>query len=91
MAKLCMGCMNPLPQGSEVCAVCGYDPATAHNPENALSTATVLQEHYIVGRCMGEYSDHLLYIGYDRQLKEPCFIQEFYSGSISQRDSPRPR
>ncbi len=87
MAKLCMGCMNPLPQGSEVCAVCGYDPATAKNPENALATATVLQEHYIVGRCMGEYSDHLLYLGYDRQLKEPCFIQEFYSSSISQRDT----
>ncbi|MBQ8753147.1 MAG: hypothetical protein IJZ13_08605, partial [Clostridia bacterium] len=87
MAKLCMGCMNPLPQGNETCTVCGYDPATDRNPENCLPAASVLQEHYIVGRCMGEYSDHILYLGYDRQLKEPCFIQEFFPGSISRRDT----
>ncbi len=89
MAKLCMGCMNPLPQGSqgEPCAVCGYDPATEHNPEHCLPTAAMLQGHYIVGRFMGEASDHLLYLGYDRQLKEPCFIQEFYPGAIARRDT----
>ena len=87
MAKLCMGCMNPLPQGSETCSVCGYDPAKDHNPEHCLPVASVLQEHYIVGRLMGEYSDHLLYLAYDRQMKEPCFIQEFFPGAISRRDT----
>lgn len=87
MAKLCMGCMNPLPKDSDTCAVCGYNPEVDHNPEHCLPAAAVLQDHYIVGRFLSEGSDHLLYIGYDRQLKEPCFIQEFYSGSISRRDT----
>ncbi|MBQ8683121.1 MAG: PASTA domain-containing protein [Clostridia bacterium] len=87
MAKLCMGCMNPLPQGSETCAVCGYDPAKDKNPDNCLPAASVLQGHYIVGKCLKEYSDHLLYLAYDRQLKEPCFIQEFFPGSVSRRDT----
>lgn len=87
MAKLCMGCMNPLPQGNEVCSVCGYNPATDRNPEHCLPAAAVLQGHYIVGRCMGEYGDYLLYLAYDRQLREPCLIQEFYPSAISRRDT----
>lgn len=87
MAKLCMGCMNPLPEGHVTCSVCGYDPAKDQNPEHCLPVTTSLQGHYIVGRLMGVGSDHLLYLGYDRQLREPCFIQEFFPGAICRRDT----
>ncbi|MBQ4332211.1 MAG: PASTA domain-containing protein [Clostridia bacterium] len=87
MAKLCMGCMNPLPQADAVCTVCGYDPTNDRNPDHCLPAASALQGHYIVGRCVGEGSDHLMYLGYDRQLREPCFIQEFYPGTIGRRDT----
>ncbi|MBR5523671.1 MAG: PASTA domain-containing protein [Clostridia bacterium] len=87
MAKLCMGCMNPKPEADGACTVCGYDPATDRNPEHCLPASSVLQGHYIVGRLVGECSDHLLYLGYDRQLREPCFIQEFFPGSIGRRDT----
>ena len=87
MAKLCMGCMNPLPEAGAVCTVCGYDPANDRNPDHCLPAASALQGHYIVGRCVGEGSDHLMYLGYDRQLREPCFIQEFYPGTIGRRDT----
>lgn len=87
MAKLCMGCMNPLPEGNTACTVCGFDPATDKNPEHCLPVTASLQGHYIVGRLMSEASDHLLYLAYDRQLREPCFIQEFFPAGISRRDT----
>lgn len=84
MAKLCMGCMNPLPEGSDRCGICGFS-SEDHNPAHCLAVSAVLQEHYIVGRQMSEGSDSVLYIGYDRLLKEPCFIQEFYPGTLCER------
>ncbi len=87
MAKLCMGCMNPLPEDTTVCGVCGFDPAQDQNPGHCLPITTALQGHYIVGRFMGSYGDHLLYLAYDRQLREPCFIQEFFPEGLSRRDS----
>ena len=87
MAKLCMGCMNPLPEGNTTCSVCGFDPAVDKNPEHCLPITASLQGHYIVGRLMSAASDHLLYLAYDRQLREPCFIQEFFPGGVCRRDT----
>ena len=84
MAKICMGCMNPLPDGDETCRICGFS-RNDQNPSQCLRVATVLQEHYIVGRAMSESSDSLVYIGYDRLLKEPCFVQEFYPSTLCER------
>ncbi len=84
MAKLCMGCMNPLPEGNDVCSICGFS-RDDQNPAGYLPVATVLQEHYIVGRRMSQGSDSVLYIGYDRLLKEPCFLQEFYPSNLCER------
>ena len=87
MAKLCMGCMNPLPEDNTVCSVCGFDLSKDQNPAHCLPVTASLQGHYIVGRLMGEYPDHLLYLAYDRQMKEPCFIQEFFPTNVGRRDS----
>ncbi len=87
MAKLCMGCMNPLSEDSTECKVCGFDIARDRNPEHCLPITASLQGHYIVGRLMGEFPDHLLYLAYDRQMKEPCFIQEFFPAAIGRRDT----
>ena len=87
MTKLCMGCMNPLPEDTTVCAVCGFDPSQDQNPAHGLPITTSLQGHYIVGRMVGEFPDHLLYLAYDRQMKEPCLIQEFFPASIGRRDT----
>ena len=87
MAKLCMGCMNPLPEDNTVCTVCGFDLSQDQNPPHCLPVTASLQGHYIVGRLMGEHPDHLLYLAYDRQMKEPCFIQEFFPAAIGRRDS----
>ncbi len=84
MAKLCMGCMNPLPDGVEICAVCGR-PRNQQNPEGCLASASALQGHYIVGKVVDQGGDSILYLAYDRQLREPCFIQEYYPAALCQR------
>lgn len=84
MGDICMGCMNPLPDGSEKCAVCGY-PANGQNPAHCLPVRSILQEHYLIGRLVHEGCDSLVYLGFDRQLKEPCFIREYYPSGLCER------
>ncbi|MBQ4613221.1 MAG: PASTA domain-containing protein [Clostridia bacterium] len=88
MATICLGCLNPLPDGDDVCRICGFS-ADSQNPENALPVRTVLQEHYIVGRLVHAGSDSLFYLGYDKAVKEPCFIQEYYPGNLCRRADGR--
>ena len=84
MAKICLGCLNPLPDGDEVCRICGFS-ADTKNPANALPIAAELQGHYAIGRLVHEGSDSLFYLGYDKTLKEPCFIQEYYPSTLCER------
>ncbi len=84
MAKLCMGCMNPLPEEAGQCPVCGFS-VDGSNPVEALALESVLQENYLVGRLLRAGSDSLLYLGYNRLLKEPCLIQEFFPAGLAER------
>ncbi len=84
MAKFCLGCLNPLPEGTDVCSVCGHSVAD-RNPSTALAMEAVLQDHYTVGRMVHEAGDSLFYLGYDKTLGEPCFIQEYYPGGLCSR------
>ena len=43
------------------------------------------QEHYLIGRLVHEGCDSLVYLGFDRQLKEPCFIREYYPSGLCER------
>lgn len=84
MAKICLGCLNPLPDADEVCRICGFS-ADTQNPAFALKVESELQGHYVIGRLVHEGSDGLFYLGYDKTLKEPCFIQEFYPSTLCER------
>ncbi len=84
MAKICLGCLNPLPEGDDTCRVCGFSAAD-QNPSIALPLEAQLQEHYTVGRMVHEAGDSLFYLGYDKILGEPCFIQEYYPGGLCSR------
>ena len=84
MAKICLGCLNPLPDADETCRICGFN-ADTKNPDHALPIESALQEHYTIGRLVHEASDSLFYFGYDKALKEPCFIQEYYPNALCER------
>lgn len=84
MESLCLGCMNPLPEGSDRCSICGFT-AEDRNPAEALPLAARLQENYTVGRLLRTGSDSLTYLGYNRLLKEPCLIREYFPAGLAQR------
>ncbi len=84
MESLCLGCMNPLPEGSDRCSICGFT-AEDRNPAEALPLAARLQENYTVGRLLRAGSDSITYLGYNRLLKEPCLIREYFPAGLSQR------
>lgn len=86
--QLCMGCMNTLPDSAEVCPVCGY-PASGENPPLYLPVGTLLSDRYMVGRLLDIGGDSVRYLGYDRELRAPILIREFFPGTLCERGDNR--
>lgn len=84
MARLCMGCMQPLPEGRSACGICGY-PADAQNPPAFLAAGTLLSERYLVGKVLTSGGDSAVYMGYDQVLKSPITIREFFPETLCER------
>lgn len=82
--RLCMGCMNPLPEGRGECGICGY-PANGNNEPLYLSAGTILSERYLVGKLLEQTGDAAVYIGFDRVLKAPIIIREFLPDTLADR------
>ncbi|HPU58163.1 MAG TPA: PASTA domain-containing protein [Candidatus Avimonas sp.] len=82
--RLCMGCMNPLPEGRNECGICGY-PANGNNEELYLKVGTVLSDRYLVGKMLEHTGDAAVYIGYDRVLKGTILIREFLPDTLVER------
>ena len=81
---LCMGCMNPLPEGRDECGICGY-PTGKQNPPLYLPTGTVLSERYLVGRLLSTGGDAACYIGFDQVAKSTILIREFLPDTLCTR------
>ena len=81
---LCMGCMNPLPDGRDSCGICGF-PAGGQNPPLYLPIRTVLSDRYLVGRLLSAGGDVAEYIGYDQVAKAPIQIREFLPDTLCTR------
>ncbi|HIW73642.1 MAG TPA: PASTA domain-containing protein [Firmicutes bacterium] len=82
--NLCMGCMNPLPEGRAECGICGY-PANGENPPAYLPVRTVLSDRYLVGRLLDAGGDMAVYLGFDQVLKAPIYIREFFPDTLCER------
>ena len=80
-AKLCMGCMHPLPEGRTECGLCGY-PVNGENPTEYLRVGTKLSDRYTVGRVLSVGGDSALYIGYDDSENTPVFVREFLPATL---------
>ena len=83
--NLCMGCMNPLPDGREECGICGY-PVNGDNPALYLRVRTVLSDRYLVGRVLENSGDAAIYIGFDQVQKAPIIIREFLPDTLCERE-----
>ena len=74
--RLCMGCMNPLPDGREKCGICGFS-ASGNNDKQYLRVGTLLSDRYLVGKLLEHVGDAAIYIGFDRAKGGAILIREF--------------
>ncbi len=82
--KLCMSCMRPLAEEDATCPHCKYTVGR-QNPAGYLPAGTMLQDHYVVGRALGSYGDACIYMGYDKMLKCPVYVREYFPADFCER------
>ncbi len=75
--RICMSCMQPVPEGAQSCPVCGYD-GTQQNPAGLLPIGTRLDKgSFIVGRILRIGTRSVDYAGYDVDALSACCIREY--------------
>ena len=83
--NLCMGCMNPLPEGEDKCRHCGYQKGMPHSL-TYLSLGTILKERYLIGKVMEKNNEGAAYISYDQAEDKKVLIREFMPEQIAERN-----
>ena len=83
--KLCMGCMNPLPDGESKCPHCGYQEGMPHSL-TYLEPGTVLKDRYLVGKVISKNGEGATYISYDQTEDKKVLIREFMPEQIAERN-----
>ncbi len=83
--KLCMGCMNPLPDGEDKCRHCGYQKGMPHSL-TYLAPGTVLKERYLIGKVLEKNSEGAAYISFDQEEDKKVLIREFMPEQIAERN-----
>ena len=84
---LCLGCMNELSEGAEVCEKCGWNNEADENKPHQLKCGTVLQGKYLVGKVLGEGGFGITYLGWDLFQQKKVAIKEFYLHGFVGRDT----
>ncbi len=74
--NICLGCMKEKPQPNMICPYCGYN--FAPNEKHQLPVNIILNNTYLVGKCLGDGGFGITYIGYDMNLYKKVAIKEFY-------------
>ena len=73
---LCMGCLNEIPAADSVCDVCGFDN-TEKQAAPFLPYGTVLNNKYVVAKCLDYNGESTRYLGYDKTNGRIIAIREF--------------
>lgn len=81
--NLCMNCMFDT-AGKTECPNCGFSSAESQM-SHALPYRTELQDRYIVGRAKLNNGEGVTYIGYDKVLKTPIELREFFPQTLCER------
>ena len=82
--NLCPGCMQPLPNGAQVCPHCSR---SIGEPQHAplLPLMSRLSGRYIVGAGRFSSTDCAVYTGFDTALRVPVTINEFLPKNLAVR------
>lgn len=82
--SLCENCFAEIT--SEPCPVCGYSPQDHISDPTVLSSGSVLQGRYAVGRVIGKGGFGVTYLAYDIKHDEKIAVKEYYPYGIALRN-----
>lgn len=82
--SLCENCFSEIT--SEPCPVCGYSPQDHISDPTVLSSGSVLQGRYAVGRVIGKGGFGVTYLAYDIKHDEKIAVKEYYPYGIALRN-----
>ncbi len=81
----CFYCFGDIPQGSNVCPICGNMRKTEPEEPVYLYPGTILRGKYIIGMTVGAGGFGVIYRAWDMHHKVVVAIKEFYSGRLMMR------
>jgi len=82
--NLCMGCMENKGE-AKVCPVCGLEEGTPPESLAQLPARTVLHEHYLLGKVLGQGGFGITYLAWDMELDRKVAIKEYFPAIIVSR------
>lgn len=92
--NLCLGCMRPLPVGTQVCPNCSRNNNEIQ-PSPYLPKRSVLCGKYLIGLVKETATDCVIYAAFDISRQRPVFVCEFLPENLAVRgegtDELRPR
>ena len=86
MAKYCAHCMGSLTGQEKECPFCGESLDYKAQPHH-LTPGTILNDHFYVGKALGQGGFGITYIGINTKLKRRVAIKEFYPNSCVNRNN----
>ena len=81
----CLGCMRVFRDEFEVCPHCGYIVGAEAAAKNQLPPGTVLQNHYILGKVLGQGGFGITYIAWDNKIGRAVAIKEYMPNAFASR------
>lgn len=86
MENYCLGCMEPLPKGEQICPLCGYDQAEKAKEVYHLEPGTILRGRYLIGRSVGYGGFGVTYIARDLVLERTVAVKEYLPSEFATRE-----
>lgn len=83
--NFCLGCMEELPEGEQVCPHCGYKVGTPVKEPYHLAPGSLLHGRYLVGRSLGSGGFGITYVGMDLTLRQKVAIKEYLPSDFATR------
>jgi len=81
---LCLGCMSAV-GNSQRCPHCGYRPGGPPESPLQLLPGTILNDHLLIGRRLGQGGFGITYIAYDLKTNRRLAVKEYFPLEISTR------
>lgn len=81
----CMGCMEEIPEGEEICRHCGYKQGTDVKEAYYLLPGKVVGGKYTIGKVLGYGGFGVTYIGWDGTLRRKVAVKEYLPSDFATR------